>query len=269
MLFAHADIFDRPPGTYDPLVTRWYRHVTPIAYREADRTLAVSGYIRNAAVRNGAAAHQARVVPNGIDIDELAPASASMACDTRATANRFVIVYVGRLAPEKGVADLIAAAALLKERQVDFTLRLVGDGPLRSELERMVDSLRLGFAVEFVGSLDRSALADCYSSAHVTCVPSISEPQGLVVLESLICGTPVVGSAVGGIPDMIVDGVNGRLVAPSSPVQLADALQNLALDRVGWRKLQSASAQSVRDRWSWDVIGDRLEAEITELLSAA
>jgi glycosyltransferase involved in cell wall biosynthesis len=68
---------------------------------------------------------------------------------------------------------------------------------------------------------------------------------------------------------MIVDGVNGRLVAPSSPVQLADALQNLALDRVGWRKLQSASAQSVRDRWSWDVIGDRLEAEITELLSAA
>jgi glycosyltransferase involved in cell wall biosynthesis len=266
-LVAHADIHDRPSGTYDPLLTQWLRHVTPIAYRESDRTLAVSAHIATAAVTHGATPARVRVVPNGVDAAEVGGSVEEEIARGRDASDVFRILFVGRLAPEKGVADLLTAVSQLKQRGVRFALQLIGDGPLRHALKAQASLLGLDGHTEFLGSVPRSQLGRYYSRAHITCVPSISEPQGIVVLESLCCGTPVVGSAVGGLLDMVVDGSNGLLVSPSSPSLLANAIRQLAEDRSTLRVLQFGAARSVAECWSWEAIGNRLATVVGELIA--
>lgn len=259
LLFVHADIHDRPAGTYDALLTAFYRWAGPRAYRTADRVLAISPAMAEAAIRQGAAHERVRIIPNGVDPAEIGLEAAPPRTG-REPGEALRLLFVGRLSVEKGVADLIGACVRLAERGVEFSLEIVGDGPLRAELEGMVRAGGLGERIHFRGACPRTQLGPRYRAADLTCVPSLSEPQGLVVLESLIAGTPVVASAVGGIPDMVKDGVNGRLVPPGDPEALSDALvaaqAQLDLLRAGC---------AATDDWSWASVGRRLRAALDEV----
>lgn len=132
------------------------------------------------------------------------------------------IVAVGRLVEEKGFDILVAAVALL-EADEKSRIVIVGEGPERKRLTEQ--ALKLGVELELLGELSPRKLGEVYKSARLVVVPSRREGYGLVAAEAAASGRAVVGSRVGGIPDLIEDGVSGMLVEPGDVEQLSKALK--------------------------------------------
>ena len=143
------------------------------------------------------------------------------------TADARLVLFVGHLVPVKALDVLLRAWALLARSSPDVAaarLILVGEGGERAALERLARQEGVAERVEFLGPLPQPAVADWIAAADLLCLPSHAEGSPNVVVEALASGTPVVASRVGGIPDLVDDGVNGLLVAPGDPVALAGAL---------------------------------------------
>ena len=183
-LVTHGDIFDRPKGTYDPRLTWLYRRVTPRAYRSADLIVALSPHMQTLAEKGGAAKERIRLIPNGVDLGELGLDAGYVPPPPLGERSALRLLFVGRFSVEKGVDTLLAACRRLFDRNIAFELRLVGDGPLRSELQATANKLGLGDCSKFVGRLPRQALGSEYLGCHVVCVPSRSDPFPTVVLEA-------------------------------------------------------------------------------------
>ncbi len=142
-------------------------------------------------------------------------------------AKPFEILFVGALVPRKGIDLLIEAARILRDAKLGFRLKIIGEGPLKPMIEDFIVKHHLAEQITLHGWIGRKELGIWYRSADVSCVPSRDEPLATVVLESLVAGTPVVGANVGGIPFMIQSGINGLLVEPGKPEELASALKHL------------------------------------------
>jgi len=139
------------------------------------------------------------------------------------------LVCVGRLAGQKGQPILIDAAALLRDAGVDFELVLVGDGPLRGEIERQVAGLGLGDRVRLVGWQSNSEVRGWLRDSRAMVLPSFAEGLPVVIMESLAMGRPVIVTRVAGVPELVRDGESGWLVTPGSVEALAAAMRE-ALD---------------------------------------
>jgi len=138
------------------------------------------------------------------------------------------IVYAGVLIPRKGVHHLLTAFAQLDHPSAQ--LYLVGhpeNAAYAGELEQQAQDLDIRERVHFVGNVTQQGLADYFAKARVMVLPSLSEGLGRVVVEAMLLGTPVIGSRVGGIPDMITDGENGYLIEPDDVESLTDALRKI------------------------------------------
>ena len=177
-----------------------------------------------AAARKLCPGKQAQILPMGCDTEAFSPRHRKG--NFFGQKGRPVVLFVGRLAEKKGAAYLIEAM-----KQVDAQLILVGDGPLRAALEEQARPL--GKKVRFLGAKTHSQLAEIYASADLFAAPSVRardgdvEGFGLVFLEAMASGLPVVASRSGGIPYLIQDGVNGLLVPPADASALADAVNRL------------------------------------------
>lgn len=165
---------------------------------------------------NGARLH---TVLNGVDVDRFSNA------DPPPAAAPPVIGLVGRLSPEKRVDVAIAALARLRDRKISCQLWLVGNGPLRAQLEQQVETLRLGDRVHFLGL--RSDVPALLAQMSVYVNSSATEGISLAILEAMAARCPVVATAVGGTPLLVEDGASGRLIPPGSPEELARALEEL------------------------------------------
>lgn len=147
------------------------------------------------------------------------------------------LVAVGRLVPQKGFADLLAALEIARRGTLDVRLTLVGDGPLRGELEQA--GAGLGGAVRFAGWLDEAGVRAEIAAAHVLAVPSFAEGLPVVVMEAMAMARPVIATWIAGIPELVRPGETGWLVPPASPEALAAAIREAAgtprdvLDRMG------------------------------------
>jgi glycosyltransferase involved in cell wall biosynthesis len=163
-----------------------------------------------------------------------------------------LLLAVGRLERKKGFDVLIEALGLLRDDGLAIPARVVGDGHERANLERSVSRLGLGRQVRLTGSLSQECLARMYARAFTVVVPSRrladGDQDGLpnVVLEALAFGRPVVASAVGGIPELVVDDRTGLLVPPDEPRALATAIGRLVRDGAYARSLGRAGATRVR-----------------------
>jgi glycosyltransferase involved in cell wall biosynthesis len=178
-------------------------------------------------------------------------------------------LFVGRLASNKGLVELVQAFAELARDDPSAHLVLVGeDGGMRATLEARVRGLGLGSHVRFLGHLaDDRELAAAYRDARFTVLPSEYEAFGLVLLESLAQGTPVIASRVGGIPEVIEDDRSGLLVPPGDVPALATALRRLWGDPALGRRLGRHGRTEVVPRYSWDRLVDRLEGLYREVLA--
>jgi len=256
-MFMHGHIFERPKGMYDSRVTAFYRTIAPTCYRESNLVFALSPAQADLAVLAGADTANVVVAPNGLEGMDIGLVSAAsergMSSFTPGTPCR--LLYVGRLAIEKGVEVLLHACCELVERGVAFSLRVVGAGGLERDLRTLSRRLDLGHCVDFVGSVSRRELGDFYLQSDILCVPSLTEALGNVVLEGMIAGCVVVGSNTGGIPSMVLDGETGMLVPPGDSRALADALCR-AISRPDWLRTASRAAISkVTSEFSWPSIG--------------
>ena len=144
------------------------------------------------------------------------------------------VVFVGRLVEKKGVEYLIRAMPKVRDRVPNMELVIIGSGPLDQSLRKLAEDLGIGGAVMFLGAMSHTDVVLLLRRAEVACVPSVIDSRGetegmpTVVLEAMATGVPVVGSAVNGIPDILVDRENGWLAHPGEPEDLARALVEAA-----------------------------------------
>jgi glycosyltransferase involved in cell wall biosynthesis len=168
-----------------------------------------------------------------------------------------LLLYIGRLSAEKQIERIRPVLDALP----DTRLALVGDGPHRQQLERIFE----GTATTFVGYLSGTALASAYASGDAFVFPSSTETLGLVLLEAMAAGCPVVGANRGGIPDIVSDGVNGCLYDPDAPATLITAVQRLLGDASTRSQLRQA-ARLEAERWGWAGATEQLRAYYRQVL---
>ncbi len=169
------------------------------------------------------------------------------------------ILFVGRLVERKGVTHLIEAVRRLPPDSRP-RLTVIGDGPERTSLEAQIARDGLSGRVTVRGRVSEAELKDAYASSDVLVLPSIldargdTEGLGVVLLEAMSYGVPVIGSNLGGITDIVRDGETGLLVPPGDPLQLAAALQRLASDRDLATRLGEAGRKHVAAAFGWPAI---------------
>jgi len=195
------------------------------------------------------------VVPNGIDIKQSNPTSRSTEVKGRSKS----IVFVGRLHQVKGVQYLLTAMKQIHEEIPDTRLILVGDGEERERLQRMVDDYKLDRCVEFVGRVPHEKIPEYLLLADIFVLPSLSEGFPVTILEAMSCGLPIVASRVGGIPDILEDGVNGYMVEAKSSDELAERLTALLKNDEMRMKISNNNLQEVR-RYSWESVTMTVES---------
>ena len=200
------------------------RVLTGQVVRRARRLLVVSEDLRRVAIeRYGAAPDRTITIPNGCNAAIFHPASRSEARrQLGVDEGARLVVYVGRLVPEKGLRELLEATAMLSQAHPRVELALIGDGPLRDELDQSARRIA-GVPVHLPGAMDASMVARWMAASDLITLPSYSEGHPNVLVEALASGRPVVATHVGGIPE-VVDASCGVLVAPRDVHALSVAL---------------------------------------------
>jgi teichuronic acid biosynthesis glycosyltransferase TuaC len=198
--------------------------------RAANQAIAVSQELKDAMVGVGGRADKIRVIPNGVDSEKFHAISREEARVTLGLPQKKTILSAGHLIPRKGFDRLLVAVrdVCTSQPSADLQVVIVGEGPLRKELEGMVATLGLSGRVRFAGHVPHHELAVWYSAADVFCLFSRQEGCPNVVLEALACGTPVVATPVGEVPAILSSEEIGLVAEPEAPVlaqQLARALE--------------------------------------------
>ena len=174
---------------------------------------------------------------------------------------KFKILFVGRHIERKGICYLIEAAKHLPRDK--FEIRIVGVGDLTEQLKQQAAAVNDGAEIIFTGKLSPEALANEYKTANVFTLPAIvdhkgdTEGLGVVLIEAMELGLPIVASNVGGIPDVVVDGESGILVPEKDPVALADAFKRLEADPTLIQKLLAGARKRIEECFTWDGIIER------------
>jgi len=199
----------------------------------ADRVIAVSDRVRKELEDSGIQPSMITVIPNGIDLSpyrqKAKRTSKAKAADADAQGKRsFLIGTVARLSPEKGIDTLLDAAKIVVTSYPSARFVIAGTGPLERELAQKVRDLRLENCVRMAGFVDN--VPGLFSGLDLYVLPSDTEGIPLALLEAMAAGLPVVATRVGGVPEVVVDGVTGFLVPPRQPKALAQAIVRLLVD---------------------------------------
>jgi D-inositol-3-phosphate glycosyltransferase len=214
----------------------------------------------------GADLQKIAVIPPGVDPERfrpIPPRQARQAVGVPGQAQ--MLLFVGRIEALKGIDTLLRAIAVLKEQLMcsleDICLSIIGgepDGnPEMARLEALREDLGIGELVTFLGAKDQNKLAGFYSAATVVIVPSHYESFGMVALEAMACGTPVIASEVGGLAYLVQDGVTGFHVPDQDPIELAERMC-LLLHNPALREEMSAAAVLRAREYAWPGIADRI-----------
>jgi D-inositol-3-phosphate glycosyltransferase len=224
----------------------------------ADRIVAANVVERAELLRDYAArASRVATIPCGVDTDLFVPGDRAEARRRLELDDRPVLLWVGRLAPIKGLDTLLDAVARLRAAGQDARLLIVGgdaDEPANGHeawLRQRIGVLGVGDAVRFVGPQPQGVLPLYYAAADVTVLPSYYESFGMVALEAMACGSPVIASRVGGLVTTVRDGVTGFLVPDSDVAALADRIESLLADPdLRWRLGREGVRWAAQHRWA-------------------
>jgi glycosyltransferase involved in cell wall biosynthesis len=199
--------------------------------RAARFVVCVSAFGRSQALLHSEPAHWSKVhvVHCGVDTRRF-PAPALLPATPPASGGPLRLLSVGRLSPEKGQRFLVEAVALLGQRGVDVSCRLVGDGPERAALEQLSRALGVSDRVRLEGAVGQDRIQDFYEQADLFVMSSLSEGLPVALMEAMAKQLPVVAPRITGIPELVESGVHGLLFAPASSEALAEAIAALAGD---------------------------------------
>jgi glycogen synthase len=246
------------------LVSAW---VEKTVVEAADRIIAVSEGMR-ADILEHFRVDPARVavLHNGIDPERYRRTARREAL-TRLGIREPYVLFVGRITEQKGIFDLVEAAGALPPAVQVVLCAAAPDTPAIEERLRRAVAGQLN--LRWIGEmLPVDDLIQLYSHASVFCCPSVYEPFGFINLEAMACETPVVASAVGGILEVVEDGVTGLLVPPREPSALAATLTAVLADRGRARAMGAAGRARVEERFSWTSVAARTETLYAEAIEA-
>ncbi|MGE5403867.1 MAG: glycosyltransferase [Candidatus Saccharibacteria bacterium] len=206
------------------------KFLTRITNNKSDYFIAISQAIKQDLCSMDISPNQISVIYNGIDTSRLVPESSPD--EVRRTLNvpsgRVTIGSIGRLHPVKGQSYLLRAVKEIAAKHPDILLLLVGEGPERQSLEEQIYELEIERNVILTGFCPN--VSDIYPLIDLLCLPSVMEGMGLVLLEAMYFGVPVVATRVGGIPEVVRDSQDGLLVAPADHHELAKAIEQIISD---------------------------------------
>jgi D-inositol-3-phosphate glycosyltransferase len=222
-----------------------------------------------------------RVIPPGVDTTHFYPIPKDEALEFIGTPAKYcMLLYVGRIEPLKGIDTLFEAMAILKrEGFLDINplcLAIIGGDPqvsreeMSTEMERLhslQESLGIGDLVTFLGRRAQDTLQYYYSAAEIVVVPSHYESFGMVALEAMACGTPVIASETGGLAFLVKHGETGFHVPAADPHALANQLKVLMMDEMLRARVGKQAAVYAKE-FSWSIIADQILDLYTSVLSS-
>lgn len=233
--------------------------------RGSDAVTAISTYTA-AAVAAAVPGANPAVIPFGATVEPVAQRAGMVAPAVSSPSRdeaKLKLLFVGRLVERKGVHVLLDALARNRFTS-PWQLRVVGDGPERQSLEARAARLGISPSVVFEGFVPRQTLAERFAGCDIFILPAVTDAKGdteglgVVLLEAMSYGKPVVASAAGGIVDIVSDGETGLLVPPGDSDALASAIRRLAEDEAARRRMGSNARDRVDGHFSWPVIVERL-----------
>jgi glycosyltransferase involved in cell wall biosynthesis len=259
-------------GYFDPVRSTAFRLLERWLARRTTALIAVSPEVRDDLVSLGVAPREKfTVVRLGIELDErVGTDSDGPRADTRRAlgipADRFVVGWIGRMTGVKRTDDVLLAVRALRERGVDTVLCMVGDGPDRDAVERRAHQLGIVRDSLFLGYQEE--VASYYAAFDALILPSANEGTPVSAIEALAGGRPVVATRVGGVPDVVRDGIDGFLVEPGDVDAMAERLSALAADPPLRHRMGEAGRASVHERYSVERLLDDIDALYRRLLAA-
>ena len=206
--------------------------------------------------------HKVVSLPLGVHVETFSPREARQ----RALNEPFRLLSVGRLSPPKGYPILLQAVVLLRERGADVRLTLVGEGPERATLEKLIGLANLGDCVRLVGACNHDRLPDYYQASDAFVMSSFLEGVPVVLMEAMAMELPCVATWITGIPEIIEKDVEGLLVPPASAAAIADAVERLMKEPEEARRLGAAARRKVLAKYHLERNVARLAEEFRRRL---
>lgn len=231
--------------------------------RRASQLICVSEFIRCAAIAKGFPENKMLVHYIGVDTLFFTPDPSIL--------RQPIVLFVGRLIPKKGAEFLLMAMALVQSRLKGAELVVIGDGPLRSELQQKANELRL--QVKFLGLQPQSVVRQWMNRARILSVPSVTAPSGdseglpMVVVEAQSMGLPIVGFASAGIPEAVEHEKSGLLVPPRNHQALGLGILRLLTEERTWSAFSLSGQQTARDKFDVEKQSHKLEMIYEEVIS--
>lgn len=218
--------------------------ITKFSIEESDEVTAVSAYLRDETYRAfGCVSCDLRVIPNFVNLDEYRPAGPGEAAPLAPPGTR-VITHVSNFREVKRVKDVVRVFARIR-RAMPAVLVMVGDGPDRVEAEAEARELGVGQDVRFLGRLD--SVASLLQASDLFLLPSQTESFGLAALEAMACGSPVVASRAGGLPEVVEDGVSGILEPVGSVEAMGRRAVELLRDDARYRAMREGAIAKAQE----------------------
>jgi len=243
---------------------RSYSEIVAFSIQQSDGVTTVSESLKADTYRELGVTHDIRVIPNFLDCAVYSRRDVAALRARLAPKGEKLLIHVSNIRPVKRIAAVVEIFASVR-RTVPAKLLIVGDGPDLSEASRLARSLDVADDVEFLGEQDQ--VVQLLSAADVFLLPSAQESFGLAALEAMACGVPVVASRVGGLPEVVEDGVTGFLHPPEELQGMAGSVVRILTDPTLYTRLAEAAVSSARRRFSDDRIVPMYEAFYTEILN--
>jgi glycogen synthase len=256
---VHATEFGRHQGHLPGPMNHLIHSTEGWLVDRAEHTIVCSTYMRDQVqTLFGASDARIDVIPNGVAMDAFElPDTEVTALRTRLVdGDAHLVLFAGRLEYEKGVQTVLHALERLTARVGPVRFLIAGVGTYSDELRALVERLGLTHRVRFTGFLEERALRLHYAAADVAVAPSIYEPFGLVAVEAMACGTPVVASDTGGLREIVAGG-HGLTFPPQDAVQLADRIADVLTDPTGTAVTVARARERIRDLYDWRDVAAR------------
>lgn len=237
------------------------KYVARFIVRNSDRIITVSSFIRWNLDELMGYDTKATVCPMGIDTNAFVPKDQAKLKEKYGVKSEHILLFAGRLIEVKGLEYLIEAMKTVSNELPDLKLLIAGAGNLERQLKNKVRKSNLSSYVSFLGDVKHQNLIDYYNICDLVILPSIidrygqTESLGVVILEAMSCGKPVIASNVGALPEIVKDGYNGALVNPGNAVDLASKIIKI-LKGTGKNLLEN-NARRTAEQYSWSNIGKK------------
>ncbi|MEM4576457.1 MAG: glycosyltransferase family 4 protein [Candidatus Nezhaarchaeales archaeon] len=256
---VHSTEYGRRGGLIQDVLQRHIHEVEWWLTYESWKVIVCSNYMKDELRRSlGVPDDKIIVIPNGVesirmqDFVSLQELRRNYAEDWEK-----IVLFVGRMTYEKGPHVLVEAALRLLSKRQDLKVIVVGEGPMRKELMDKVDRTGFRHKFYFTGFVEDLELMRLYRISDVAVFPSLYEPFGIVALEAMSAGKPVIVSDVGGLSEIVVNGFNGLKVPAGDALALSSAIEYLIDNQDVARRMGENGARSTQEAYSWDAIGEK------------